>query len=233
MLQEADIIQYSDSSKKCLKCGLRNFANTGKCRRCKSDLSLSPKSSKDDQQLRDKSAESRRATSRFAWFTTALAIVLLGLAVLYMSPGSQVSPVPVSEAFAQPAAPAVEQQIMDPAQQNSKSEAAVTTVMVELKRFQDAAESGLEYKDYDQKLTSLKSDLNRKLPSFARHNPTDETFRQEVGAALRDYSAAQNWWKTTLTNSSVFTTADRDERTQKNWASARAHLTNAEKMLAP
>ena len=69
------------------------------------------------------------------------------------------------------------------------------------------------------------------MPSFVRQNPGDEIFRQEVAAALREYTAAGNWWKTTIANSSVFTEDDRSERTRRNWASARTHLTNAEKVL--
>lgn len=238
MLQETDIIQYSDASKKCPKCGLRSFPNISRCNRCKSDLSPSLKSAKDERPSGDNFAEDRPTASRFAWITTALAVMLLGLGLVYMGRGSQASAVAVSEAFAQPASPASDQPAHDSAQQNSaqqnsESEAAAAKVIMELKHFQDAAESGRDYKDYEQKLTSLKADLNNTLPSFARHTSNDETFRQEVAAALRDYSAAQNWWKTTLTNSSVFTEADRDERTLKNWASARSHLTIAEKMLAP
>src|SRR5205807_5782605 len=101
-------------------------------------------------------------------------------------------------------------------EQNSQSEAAATKIVAELKRFQDATESGVDYTEYDKKLNSLKTNLNNTLPSFVRHNPSDEIFREEVAAALRDYNAAGNWWKTTIMNSTVFTEADRNERTQRN-----------------
>ncbi len=89
----------------------------------------------------------------------------------------------------------------------------------------------MDFKEYQKNLDSLRSDLNKTLPSFVRHLPSDETFRQEVDSALRDYTAAENWWKTTITNNSVFSEADRKERTQKNFESARTHLENAEKLL--
>ncbi len=65
------------------------------------------------------------------------------------------------------------------------------------------------------------------------HSPSDESFRQEIAGALRDYTAAGNWWKTTIRNSSVLKDADRTARLQVEWASAQMHLDNAQKLLLP
>ena len=157
----------------------------------------------------------------------------MGLVLFYMRQGPQGTPEVGGEAVVAqtPVMPDAEQSGENAVEQNSQSDATATQIVAELKRFQDITESGMDYNDYDKKLNSLMTNLNNTLPSFVRHNPNDEIFRQEVAAALRDYTAAGNWWKTTITNSSVFTEADRNERTQKDWASARTHLTNAEKML--
>jgi hypothetical protein len=179
------------------------------------------------------SGELGRSTFSFAWILAALVVVLLGLVLFYMRQGPQGITDAGSEAAVMqtPVASDGEQQAENAREQNSRSEAAATRVVSELKRFQDATERGMAYDEYDKQLNSLKTDLNTTLPSFVRHDPSDEIFRREVAAALREYTAAGNWWKTSMTNSSVFTEADRTERTQKNWASARTHLTNAEKTL--
>lgn len=232
VFQKAATINHATDFSKCFHCGLRNFVDTNQCRRCKSDLSLPLNGAKNDKQTRDDSGELGRSTVSLAWIFAAVVALLLGLVLLYMRQGPQKTPGAISEAgVAQPATAEAKQPGQDPAEQNSRSVAVATHVLAELKRFQDATESGMGYNEYDEKLTHLKADLNNALPAFVRHDPSDESFRQEVAAAVRDYTAAGNWWKTTITNSSVFTEADRNERTQANWASAKTHLTNAEKTL--
>ncbi|MFN2491335.1 MAG: hypothetical protein ABR501_00445 [Pyrinomonadaceae bacterium] len=180
------------------------------------------------------SREPAGSTFSVAWILAVLVVVLLGLALFYIRQVPQGTDVGGEALVAQaPATPGAEQPGSNAFEQNAQSEAAATQIVTEIKRFQDAAERGMEYKDYDQKLDNLKKELNSTLPTFVRHNPGDEVFRQEVDAALREYTAARNWWKTTMTNSSVFTEAERDERTQRSWTAARTHLTNAEKALTP
>ena len=185
-----------------------------------------------DKRMRSNSAEVGRSSFSFTWIT-ALVVVLLGLVFFYMRQRPLGAPEVGREAVV--AQTLVTREAEQPEQnaieQNSQSEAAATQIVTDLKRFQDATESGIDYNEYDKKLNSLKTDLDNTLPSFVRHDPSDETFRQEVAAALRDYTAAGNWWKTTITNGTVFTEADRNERTQRNFESARTHITNAEKTL--
>ena len=138
---------------------------------------------------------------------------------------------PNETGVAQPPPPQSEAPVQDLAQTNRQSEEAAKRVLAGLKRFHGATESSMSYEEYDEMLTRLKADLNDTLPTFVRHNPSDETFRQEVAAALRDYTAAGDWWKTTIRNSSVLNDADRDERVLPSWKSAQIHLENAEKVL--
>jgi len=130
-----------------------------------------------------------------------------------------------------PPPPQSEAPVQDLAQTNRQSEEAAKRVLAGIKRFQGATESSMSYEEYDDMLTRLKADLHDTLPTFVRHNPSDEAFRQEVAAALRDYTAAGDWWKTTIRNSSVLNDADRDERVQPSWRSAQTHLDNAQKLL--
>ena len=177
--------------------------------------------------------EFNRPAFSVAWIFVALVVALLGVIFFYMRQAPQGTPELASDvAVAQtPVTPDADQPEQNAAEQNSQSETATTQIVTNLKRFQDATESGLQFSEYERRLSSLRTDVNNTLPSFVRHNPSDETFRQEVAAALQDYTAAENWWKTTITNSTLFSEADRDERTQRNWASARTHLTNVEKMV--
>jgi len=210
-----------------------NFADRNRCLRCKSDFSLPLNVAEKDKNALADSGELNRSAFRFAWIFAVLAIVLLGVVFLNRRQAPQVLPEAASETVAAqaPVTADAEQPEQNAVAQNSQSEAAAKQILTGLKRFQNETESGLEFSEYNRKLNLLRVDLNNTLPSFVRHNPSDESFRQEVTAALQDYTAAEKWWKTTLANNSVFTDADRDERTQRSWASARTHLTNAEKML--
>jgi hypothetical protein len=234
MVQKAATINNATaSSKKCFHCGLTNFVDTKQCKRCKSDLSLPLKVTKNDKRMRSNSAEVGRSSFSFTWILASVVVVLLGLVFFYMRQRPQGAPEPGLDAVVAQTLVTrdAEQPEQNAVEQNSQSEAAATQIVTDLKRFQDATESGIDYNEYDKKLNSLKTDLNKTLPSFVRHDPSDETFRLEVDAALRDYTAAGNWWKTTIANSTVFTEADRNERTQRNFESARTHITNAEKTL--
>lgn len=232
MSQKAASINHATgSSKKCFHCGLRNFPDKNRCQRCNSDLSPPVQMARRDQQMRDISAELHRSTFRFAWIFAAL---LVGSVVfIYMRQDPRGTPEVRSEAVVgETATPSnAEQPGQTSVEEESQSQAAATQIVTDLKLFQQLAESGMDYNDYARKLESLKANLNGALPSFVGHRPSDETFREEVSAMLRDYTAAGNWWKTTLTNSAVFTEADRDERTRSNFESARTHLANVEKTL--
>lgn len=231
MSQKPAIVNHAaESSKKCFHCGLRNFAGQTRCASCKHDLSLPLTEPENNQQVPDNSGEFGRL--KVSVVLIFAAVLLLGLVLLYIRKDSQGTPGAVSEAgVAQPATQQAEQPGQVIAQENPQSREAAKHVLAGLKRFQGATESSMSYQEYDGMLTRLKADLNNTLPSFVDHNPGDETFRREVDAAIRDYTAAGNWWKTTIRNSSVFTDADRTERLIPNWTSAKTHLDNAEQML--
>jgi len=166
--------------------------------------------------------------------TVAVAVaILLVLLLFYFRQDPQTTQAAPNETgVAQPSPPPQsEAPVQDLAQTNRQSEEAAKRVLEGLKRFQGSTDSSMSYEEYDDMLTRLKADLHDKLPTFVRHNPSDEAFRQEVAAALRDYTAAGDWWKTTIRNSSVLKDADRDERVQPSWRSAQTHLENAEKDL--
>lgn len=140
------------------------------------------------------------------------------------------TPAAVTEAVvAQAAVPQAEQPQENPAQQNPRSEQATKEVLAELKRFQGAMESSMGYDEYDEMLNHLKAVSDNALPAFAL---SDRSFALEVEGAVRDYTAAGRWWKTTIRNSSTFSDAERVERTQPLWNSARTHVDNAEKLLS-
>jgi hypothetical protein len=234
MVQKAATINNATASaKKCIHCGLTNFADTKRCKRCKANPSQPLNLTKNDKRMLGNYAEVGRSSFSFTWILAALVVVLLGLVFFFMRQRPQgVSEIGLKAVVAQTLVTGeAEQPEQNAVDQNSQSEAAATQIVTDLKRFQDATESGIDYNEYDKKLNSLKTDLDNTLPSFVRHDPSDETFRQEIAAALRDYTAAGNWWKTTITNNTVFTEADRNERTLKNFESARTHITNAEKTL--
>lgn len=220
----------AESSKKCFHCGLRNFADQTRCTRCKYDLSLPLTEPRNNDQVPDNAGEFGRL--KVSVVLIFAAVLLLGLALLYFRQDPQGTPVAASEAgVGQPATQQAEQTGQVIAQENAQSQAAAKHVLSGLKRFQGATEGSMSYEEYDEMLTRLKADLNNTLPSFVDHKPGAETFRREVDAAIRDYTAAGNWWKTTIRNSSVFTEADRTERLIASWTSAKTHLYNAEQML--
>src|SRR5882724_4742088 len=93
MVQKAATINNAtDSSKKCFHCGLTNFAETNRCKRCKSDLSLPLKATKNDIQMPGRSAEVGQSSFSFTWILTALVVVLLGLVFFYMRQGPKGAP---------------------------------------------------------------------------------------------------------------------------------------------
>ena len=232
----AAIFQAVKFSKKCPDCGLKNFPDADQCKRCEADLSRRSTGTKVIKQISDNSGRRRQPRVRRVLIFAGSLAMLFALVLFYASQvpqgasqvpqGAQeaISEVPVAQAETSESAP-------DPAQQEAQSQRSATQVLSGLKHFQSATQSNMTYDQYDQMLSQLKNDLNSTLPSFVRHNPSDESFRQEVAAALRDYTAAGNWWKTTIRNSQVLTDADRIVRLQAEWKSAQTHLDKAEKLL--
>jgi hypothetical protein len=230
--EAATINNPAKSSKKCFQCGLKNFAARDKCSRCKASLSKPVAVAKKATTVGEE-VESNRSKFSFALVLSLLVVAFAGLLFFYMRPGPQGRSEVAEAALTSADKPDTRGPREIAEEQDSQSEAAGTEILIHLKRFQNGTESGMDYDEYIRKLNSLKTELNDALSSFVRHKPNDETFRREVEGVIQDNTAAAQWWKTTITNNGVFTEADRNERTQRNWASARAHLTNAEKMLNP
>jgi hypothetical protein len=152
--------------------------------------------------------------------------------VFYMRQGPQPAPEALNQSVVtQPAILQPQAEAKESLQQNQQSTEAASKVLANLKHFQEATENDLSYDEYEQMLNQLNSDLNNTLPAFVGFSPGDETFRQEAAAAVREYVAARNWWKTTIKFSSVLTDAERDEDLKAYWARAKTHLENAEKAM--
>jgi len=229
--ETATITHATGPSIKCLTCGLRNFADAKECRRCKTDPSQPMIEAKDVKLLDDDSADSSASKFNYAWVLVLVVGGLLIVGMLYMWQSSIDPEADPIQAAAAPAAAVSEQPAVDLAKENERNQEVATEILTEVKRFQASAEGEMTFEQYEEKLKKLRVELNNKLPNFSRREPSDETFRKEIEGALREYDAAANWWKTTITYNAAINEADRKERTQKNWTSAGAHLATAEKML--
>jgi ribosomal protein L40E len=226
-------------SRKCRECGLRNFIDATVCRRCEADLSQrsikakEPTKTKDIEQIPDQSVEPEQSKVRSLSILAAALVILFALVLFYGKQFSQASEPVAGQVEVGQSATESDPSAQDTTTEYSPNEAPAKQILVVLNRFQDTPKSDMSYEEYDQMLTRLKADLNKTLPTFVRHDPGDESFRKEVSAAIRDYTAAGNWWKTTIQNSKVLTDVDRLVRVQNLWGSAQTHLDNAEKLLQP
>src|SRR2546423_465274 len=135
-------------------------------------------------------------TSRVLILSSAL-VVLSVLLLFYFRQDPQGTQASLSDPAVVQPTPS-EQPAQEVAPNDPQSQESAKQVLIALKRFQDATERNMTYEEYDEMLIRLNADLNNTLPTFVRHEPDDESFRQEVAGALRDYTAAQNWWKTVI-----------------------------------
>ena len=231
-------------SKKCFECGLSNFVEAKVCRRCESDLSRRSTGSKKVTPVPANTGEVRQFKAGRVLIFAAALVVSSVLLLSYVrqappgpGPGTGTGSVPGEAEDLAKSAKQSEQPVQNAAIGNAPSEEPAKQVLAGLRHFQehfqDTPKNSMTYEEYDQMLTNLKADLNDALPTFVRHSPSDERFRTEVAAALRDYTAAGDWWKTTIRNSKVLNDADRTTRLQAEWGSAQTHLDNAEKLLLP
>ena len=228
----AAIDQAVKFSKKCYGCGLRNFPDAELCRRCDSELSRGSTGAREFRHVRIESGAPAQPRVRSLLILATSLVVLFAVVMFYVRQDLQEAIAALREAVvAQPSTAEVEISGEDPAYQDARSLKSATQILAELKRFQVTTQNRMTYEEYDEMLVHLEAEMNSTLPAFARHEPDDENFRQEVAAALRDYTAARNWWKTTLRNSQVLNDNDRVARLQEEWGSARTHLDNAEKLL--
>lgn len=223
-------IPAAEQSKKCFHCGLTNLGAKTRCVRCGYDVWTPLTGSKNNQQTSDYPGEFGRLK---ASVLIVVAVLLLGMAFLYINQDAQATSGALSEAAI--AKPEMQQTVVPEqiiAQEDLQSREASKHVLAGLELFQRATEHNMTFEEYDRSLARLKADLNKTLPTFVDHKPEDETFRREVDAAVRDYTAAGSWWKTAERNSAVLTDADRTERLVANWTSAKTHLDKAEQVLA-
>lgn len=222
-------------SRKCSECGLRNFVDAKVCRRCDAELLSRSAGAKKVLPVRESTNQARQSKAgRILIFVAAAAIlsVMLLFSVRRVPQGTETLAGPVDGAeSAKQSAQSVQDSGQNAVIQDDESEEPAKQVLAGLKHFQETPKLTMSYEEYDQMLANLKADLNNTLPAFDRHQPSDERFRKEVAAALRDYTAAGNWWKTTIRNSKVLNDSDRTTRLQVEWGSAQAHLDNAEKQL--
>jgi hypothetical protein len=218
-------------SKKCAGCGLRNFPGAERCSRC--DAELSRNSQRVGAKAREynfRPAHTRRSSKRKSLILLTTLVVLLGLVVFYVQqdlPGSRQAIDLISSAQNAPTSDAP----LDPIAEAARSQESAKRAVAAVKHFGASTQPTMSFEDYDRMLSQLESDLNSSLPTLVSHSPSDEKLRQEVSGALRDYSAARNWWKTTIDYSHALSDADRVERLQVEWASAQTHLRNAETLL--
>lgn len=219
-------------SKKCAECGLRNFPGEERCSRCDAELSRNAHRAAKPKESRTRSAKPRRTKARKRVILSAALVVLLGLVLFYVRqdlPGTReaLGLISAAQTAATESGPA------EASAEEAHSQESAKQVVAALKRFHIAAQPNMRYEDYDRMLNQLEADVNSILPTLVSHSPSDEKLRQEVTGAVRDYKAALDWWKTTLSYSNVLSDADRVERLQVEWASAQTHLRNAEKQLNP
>jgi len=173
--------------------------------------------------------------ARVTFILAGVILVTAGLVILFVllsaRKGSEETPVAVNEAKVEEPAP-VQSEAPDTAAQDAASKEAANKILTELKEFQAATQNKMSFEEYDGMLTRLSANLNSTLPTFARHGSDDDSFRQEVAAALREYDAARNWWKTCTRNSGALNENDRTERLQADWNEAQTHLDNAQKFYS-
>ena len=236
--KEAAITQAVKFSKKCAECGLRNFPGEERCSRCDAELLRGSKRVVKPKEIRTEaisieSGKPGHSRIRTLVILAATLVVLFGVVLFYVRQDQHAAPEVLSEVSVTPPAPTdAENAAPNPADEEARSQESAKQVVARLKRFQMTNQTNMRYEDYDQMLNQLEVDLNSILPSMVSHKPSDESLRQEVAGALRDYNAARNWWKTTIKNSSVLSDNDRVERLQVEWSSAQTHLKNAEKLLS-
>ncbi|MDX6403552.1 MAG: hypothetical protein QOH70_1007 [Blastocatellia bacterium] len=231
---DAAIYQAVKFSKKCRECGLKNFADVTECRRCKAELSRRTAVAKSlsETQTPEVAVENGRSKARSLLVLAAALAIFSALVLFYVRHGSFGTQEPLGEiADAQTATAQSEQPAGDPVREDAKSQQAAKQVLTGLKRFQVAIQPDMSFDEYHEMLIDLNADLNSTLPKFVSHNSTDESFRKEVTGALRDYTAAENWWKTSIKYRNAVNDADRLARQKTQWGSAQTHLDNAEKLL--
>ena len=230
MSQRSATVDHSTTtSRKCIQCGLINFADVDQCKRCKSDLSQKSTGVESNERLSDTPTQSGRLKVSFVVLCGAGLALTLCLVFFFTKQAAATKPATAMETqMAEAVTPHTLPVTESPAPQTRRSEDATREVLDELKAFQSVAGSTMSYEEYDQKLTELKVLADEASASFG---PADHTFGVEVEAAILDYTAAGKWWLTTIRNNKVFSEADRNEKTQAKWDSAKIHVENAEKAL--
>src|SRR5260370_4547962 len=133
----AAVDQAIKFSRKCPECGLRNFADTDRCRRCKSDLSLALTREKSNKQMRDKAGEFGKLKVSFVSIFAVALTVLLVLVSFHIRQELQTTPEAIIKAgVAQSATAEAEQPRQDPAEKDRQSKESANRILASLKPLQ-------------------------------------------------------------------------------------------------
>ena len=220
MSQKTVVNHQLDSAKRSFKPSARYLAN-GKSQSPRKPTAAAMNAKKDNH-----------SGARWTFGLAAVILITVGLVIFFFmlsaKNGSEATPVSVNEAKVEEPT-AVQLPPPDTAAQDAASKEAANKVLTQLKEFQAATQNRMSFEEYDGMLNRLNASLNNTLPTFEQHSSDSDNFRQEVAAAVREYDAARNWWKTCTRNSTVLTDSDRTERLQADWNEAQTHLNNAQK----
>ncbi len=160
------------SSKKCVKCGLMNFANVDECKRCESVLSteslFAQQNSPTTHQTTLPASSSSSALKVLVTFLVLCVVAVVGVTAsgVYMT-----------------------QRISDERREQAKK------VMAPLEEIHSTVGVGVNVLNYRTRLTESKIKFDAAMREFKTLAPDDEALRNELASAMSDYMAALSLWE--------------------------------------